>query len=147
MHNGKEEFRNLESFCLVCKKITKTKVTEKTEDITVGRYTFPVKLQYCTCEKCNNLVEHQYVDQINAKITSEEYRKASGIISNEKIHRILETLDITTGELSEMCGFPVNRILPFLYGNINPTKADSDILEKIYEDNKIDEKYNEIIFV
>ena len=147
MHNDKEEFRNLESFCNSCKKITKTKVTENTEDITVGRYTFPVKLYYCSCEKCNNPVEHDFIDQINAKQSSEKYREASGIISNEKIHRILETMDITTGELSEMCGFPVNRIMAFLYGNINPTKVDSDILEKIYNDNNIGKEYDGIDFV
>lgn len=144
---GKDEFRNLETFCVACKKTTKMNVTEKEEDITVGRYTFPAKLYYCTCAKCGHTVEHQFVDQINAKHTSEAYRKAAGIISNEKIHRILETLDITTNELSDMCGFPVNRIIAFLYGNVNPNTSDSEILEKIYTENNIDEKYNHIDFI
>ena len=139
----KKDFRNFEAVCPRCKKITKVKPVLTTEDITVGRYTFPVHLYYATCKKCNGEVEHPYIEEVNARNSSEAYRENAGIISNEKIHRILETLDITTEELSEKAGFPVNRVFAFLYGRANPNKEDSAILEKIYEENNIGENYKD----
>lgn len=139
--NVAKDFRNLEVFCPKCKKVTKIKVIKNTEDITVGRYTFPVELYYCNCSQCNGDLEHPYVDEVNGRLASEAYRKNAGIISNEKIHRILETLNLTTEELSEKCEFPVNRVLPFLWGKVNPNKDDSKILEKIYDENNIGDNY------
>ena len=95
------------------------------------------------CEKCGSTVEHQLLDFLNAQRTSEYYRKEAGLISNEKIHRILETLNLTTAELSDKAGFPVNRVGKFLYNNINPNAEDSNILLKIYEDENIASHYED----
>ena len=141
--NNENQFRNVEALCPKCSKITRTKVEEQDEEITIGRYNMGIPLFHGTCENCGSEVEHQLLDFLNAQRTSEYYRKEAGLISNEKIHRILETLNLSTTELSEKAGFPVNRVGKFLYSNINPNAEDSEALMKIYNEENIGSHYND----
>ena len=124
------------AFCFNCGCKNKyRRVTEKAEAEVRG-VQFSYAETLAICEKCGEELYVPEINDSNAQIREDAYRKAAKLITVDEIQSILRKYNIGASPLAQVLGFGDVTITRYLSGQL-PSKQNSDKLLEVSASHKL----------
>lgn len=124
---------NKSCMCEQCRIETKYYKQIRCIEENIDDVSFTYSEEYALCIECNNEVYVGEIHDRNLYNYNEEYKKSIGIITIEKIQKILDKYNIGKKPLSILMGWGETTIIRYINGDF-PNEKYSEILSRILED-------------